>query len=413
MENNYYIEKPITINKYLPFAVLYFFFNSFLLPAGLLYTTILTPLFLWWIYVNRALRYVQYFFIFTLPFALIHVIGGIVPIYYARSYALLFTAFVFTVTLYIFLKKCHTLRTIYRKLLLLNFALVIVACLAFFTPWREVFWMVSYVSYGLEKLPRLKMLTYEPSYYCTLLVPVVMYYCLKVVVLRLPHPVLTMALVIVPLVLSFSMGILLGVPIAILLLLLFHIRFFLTRKRVRQFLIIAGALLGGGLLLLVLFYPDNPLFTRIANLFEGRDSSFKGRTVDSFVLAWKVMNEKSILFGVGPGQVKVIGLPFWNEYYHYQFALEEVAIPCAFADTMAVYGIVGALLRLGIEFYFFFRTKVWTNYYRLGLFNFVFIYQFTGSYINNIAEFTIWVLAFTNTFEEFDKKKLKGETATI
>jgi hypothetical protein len=36
----------------------------------------------------------------------------------------------------------------------------------------------------------------------------------------------------------------------------------------------------------------------------------------------------------------------------------------------------------------------------------MFIYQFTGSYIYNIAEYAIWLLAFNNVFEEFDKPKI-------
>jgi hypothetical protein len=51
---------------------------------------------------------------------------------------------------------------------------------------------------------------------------------------------------------------------------------------------------------------------------------------------------------------------------------------------------------------------VYNNYYRFALFVFVFIFQFTGSFITNIAELAIWILAFTNTFEEFDRKKLKS-----
>ena len=35
------------INKYIPFALIYFFCNSLFLPEGLLYTTLLTPLFLY------------------------------------------------------------------------------------------------------------------------------------------------------------------------------------------------------------------------------------------------------------------------------------------------------------------------------------------------------------------------------
>ena len=35
---------------------------------------------------------------------------------------------------------------------------------------------------------------------------------------------------------------------------------------------------------------------------------------------------------------------------------------------------------------------------------YIFIYQFTGSYLFNIAEYVIWALAFSQVFEEFDRK---------
>jgi hypothetical protein len=80
------------------------------------------------------------------------------------------------------------------------------------------------------------------------------------------------------------------------------------------------------------------------------------------------------------------------------------SIPNAAAETLAIFGWAGLILRIGIELFFFFLTKVWTNYYRLLLFLFVFIYQFTGSFITNVAEYVIWILAFTNVFHQFDVK---------
>ncbi len=56
----------------------------------------------------------------------------------------------------------------------------------------------------------------------------------------------------------------------------------------------------------------------------------------------------------------------------------------------------------------FVYTKVWRNYYRLLLFVFVFIYQFTGSFITNIAEYVIWIMVFTTVFKEYDVEKAEG-----
>src|SRR6187551_2891366 len=98
------IEKSIRINKYLPAAILYFFFNGFLLPHGLLYTTILTPLLLLWLYQHRTFPKLWLFFVFIIPFAVIHFLNGVDAYYYAVSAILFFTVFVFTICFYQFLK---------------------------------------------------------------------------------------------------------------------------------------------------------------------------------------------------------------------------------------------------------------------------------------------------------------------
>jgi len=152
------------------------------------------------------------------------------------------------------------------------------------------------------------------------------------------------------------------------------------------------------------------LFIRIRNILEGNDTSFKGRTFDSYHLALQVAHVKSIYFGVGPGQLKLLGAEIWNTFYNTVFSINEIAIPNAVAETFAIYGVAGLLIRFSLEWYFFFRTRTYANYYRLGLFIFIFIYQFTGSYLFNIAEYLIWVLAFSQVFEEFNKKNILKNT---
>ena len=406
------IEKSIRINKYLPAAILYFFFNSFLLPLGLLYTTILTPLLLLWLYQYRTFHKLWLFFVFIIPYAVIHFLTGVDAYYYVVSTILFFTVFVFIICFYQFLKVCLTLRTIFRKIIVINFILVIIACFAFFIPGlKHFFWQVSAISSGLDKLPRLKLLTYEPSFYSLLLAPIAIYYYLKIIFLRIPNPALIIILVTVPLLLSFSLGILMGIPLALVILFVLNLKLFFVNKKIPQYIFLILSLALIVFLLLAITYPDNPLFIRIFNLFEGKDSSFKGRTVDSYELAWAITSKKNLLFGVGLGQVKVEGLELWRDYYDYNFSINEVAIPCAVAETFAVFGLAGLFIRLGLEIYFFFRTKVYTDYYRLAIFIFIFIYQFTGSYIMNIAEYVIWIMAFhPGLFDEFSKKNILKRT---
>jgi len=99
-----------------------------------------------------------------------------------------------------------------------------------------------------------------------------------------------------------------------------------------------------------------------------------------------------------------LGADIIRSYYLYALDYNTIAIPNAAAETLAIFGWAGLLLRISVELVLFFYTRVWTNYYRLLLFLFIFLYQFTGSFITNIAEYVIWILAFTNAFPAFDTR---------
>ncbi len=397
----------IRINKYLPFAILYFFLNSVFLPLGLLYTTLLTPLFLIWLYGQNKIAYGWVFFVLTLPFVYIHYRQGIDEYYYLKSYVLLYTVFVFILTMIRFLQITTSLRTIFRYLLNINFFLVCVACIIFFIPAaRGLMWSVYDVSTGLTKFPRLSMFTYEPSYYSTLLVPLAFYYYLKMIFFKFPNAWYVFLMVSFPLIISFSLGAILGITISFGILFFPDIRSFLMRKNVAMYALTSALLLSIAFIVLYYAYPDNPLYLRIRNIFSGKDTSFKGRASDSFQLALIVAREKSIYFGIGLGQLKLLGANIWNEFYNTVFNINQITIPNAVAETFALYGIAGLIIRFSLEWYFFFSTKTYSNYYRLGLFIFMFIYQFTGSYFFNIAEYVIWTLAFSRVFEEFNRKNI-------
>ena len=115
-----------------------------------------------------------------------------------------------------------------------------------------------------------------------------------------------------------------------------------------------------------------------------------------------VAKERSIWFGSGLGQVKELAYDIVKRYLNYWGELEVVRIPNAVAETLAIFGIFGIAIRFILIFYFFIKTKVLENYYRTLLFVFVFVYQFTGSYITNIVEYVIWVMAFSSVFKQFD-----------
>ena len=55
------------LNKYLPFACIYFFINSLALPFGLTYTSLLAPFFYIWILIVRKKEIVLPFIAILLP----------------------------------------------------------------------------------------------------------------------------------------------------------------------------------------------------------------------------------------------------------------------------------------------------------------------------------------------------------
>ena len=404
----------LSYNKYLPIALLYFFFNGFFLPHGLLYTMILAPFFILWLLIHHSAKPILYFFPVILPFAIIHFINGVNTYFYIRSLVLLLAIYIFVIAFQHFLKICHTLRTLYKNILLINALFVVFAMLVLFIPsLTSKFWYANEITTGVIGIKRLQMLTYEPSYYSSLLVPIALYYYLKVMLRQLPNTYTYLMLVSIPLLLSLSFGVILGLTFSLLFTLLSGFKTFFPNKNIPLYLITGGIIL---LLLLVAFvqiFPENVFVVRITNVLLGRDTSFNGRTTDSFFLGWSIAEKKSIWFGVGLGQVKEIGLPIFTVFYNYDFTIDMIGIPNSVADTLATFGLVGVFIRLTVEVYFFFKTKVFTNYYRLSLFLFVFIYQFTGSFLTNTAEYVIWILAFApGIFREFDRETLLSKRNT-
>jgi len=267
-------------------------------------------------------------------------------------------------------------------------------------------WSVYDVSTGLLQFPRLSLFTYEPSYYSTLLIPLAFYYYLKIIFFKYPNAGYIFFMVSFPLIISFSLGAIMGIAISFGILFFPDIRSFFMKKNVAVYAFTAGLIIIAAAVIVYYLYPDNPLYVRIRNIFIGKDTSFKGRSSDAFKLAWSVAQEKSIYFGIGLGQLKLIGVQIWNDFYNTVFNVNSITIPNAVAETFAIYGIAGLIIRFSLEWYFFFRTKTYSNYYRLGLFIFIFIYQFTGSYFFNIAEYVIWTFAFSQVFEEFNRKNI-------
>ncbi|NBG66121.1 O-antigen ligase family protein [Acidiluteibacter ferrifornacis] len=399
------ILQSFKINKVLLIAILYFFFNSVFLPHGLLYTTLLAPiLFLSFSY-RGQIKFIEFIAIALIPYSGIHFF--IVPDLksLAISTALLILNLVFIAAFYDYLKKKRDLTYQYYKITIINFIFFIAALLLFFTPWKEVFWHIKPLTRNIDDFSRLSFLTYEPSYYSTLLAPIFLFYMLKVVLFRDQQKKTFPLLVFtgLPLVFSFSFGVIGGIIIAFIVLILFYNKHILKKRLFFYFFSTSIFLIILGLVVLSILYPENVVFQRVSDIFTGEDTSAKGRTLGAFKMAYLIAKEKSILFGAGLGQIKIVGEDIIRNYYHYNVAdIPTLRIPSSIGETLASFGVVGVLVRLGLQFYFFLKTKTYNNFYRFFIFVYIFIYQFTGSYLTNIAEYVLWVIAFTPAFVQFD-----------
>jgi len=402
------------VNKYFPFAFIYFFINSLGLPFGLTYTTILSPFFYWWVTTTRKVEILLPFFSMIIAFGIIHLCNGVDLNSYTVSLFNLIAVYIFCQAAYTFFMKTRNIEKIFWKLFVINFILCLIAIPVYFTSFKYILWIQQYLTEGFDNFLRLKLFTYEASYYATLFTPLFFFYALQVILKQNKHGILMLIpMLFLPYFLSFSMGVISAVTVAIAITYLLYFKRLTSKRRVLN-IISFGAALGIFLLaILVIFFPDNPLFVRIGNIFSGTDSSGRGRTFEAFILADKMLAEKSYMWGIGLGQVKIVGTEIIRNYYLYPMDYTVFAIPNAAAETLAIFGWFGFSLRIFIEIFLFFNTKVWKNYYRLLLFLFVFLYQFTGSFITNIAEYVIWILAFTNVFPQFNVKERVKEIAGL
>ncbi len=396
------------LNRYLPFAFIYFFLNSVGLPFGLTWMALLAPFFYVWILLQRKKEPVLPFLVILVPFIFMHIaFVGVEMNVYIISLLNILMVYIFCQAFYTFLKRCSDPERIFRPLLVTNFIFCLLGIVFYFTPWRDLFWINQELTKGVPDFWRFRLFTYEASYYATLFIPVFFFYLLQYVFRQntIKNRWL-IPMLLLPLILSFSLGVIAAALLSWAITTLFYFRQLVAKRRMVNMIINIGSLTGSAVIILVLFFRHNPLFTRLLNVFSGVDTSARGRTVDAFILARKMLAEKNEWWGIGLGQVKLLGHNLIQGYYLYN--MEFVAtIPNGMAETLAIFGWFGFSLKLLIEIALFFFTRVWSNYYRLLLFFFIFIFQFTGSFVTNLTEYVIWILAFTNVFPQFDVKIYK------
>jgi hypothetical protein len=358
-------------NVFICIAIVYVFFNSIALPEGLLYTTLLAPILFIYLLDSVCVKYYIAFFSISSLLAVIHFYEGVAYVQdYIKSFIILQSTAIFVIYAYYHFPK-HLLSTQSFKILAtLNLVLLLLSLLLRYIPsLMNVMWYTVPISPGVPVVPRLKMFTYEASYYSFIIAPVFIYYLLGMIIKKNRMGILFFSLCL-SLILSFSLGVIAALAIALLVVLVVDWSAF--RKNVvikRMFLLLF--VMGTALVILVLLKSDLPLFQRITNIWTGKDTSARGRTYEAFDLAWNIAKMKSTLWGIGLGQLKHLGRDYIVQYYSYSNIPSVVRIPNAVAETINIYGAVGVVLRFAIILYLFIKTKVWNNYYRLYLFVFV------------------------------------------
>ena len=389
----------------------FFFLNTFLLPAGLLYTTLLSPVFAWVILRRGYWQAIFWYFLLSGSFAVLHLRGGAEVAVYSKSYVLFSSVALFVIWAVTELKdRSDHLTAKFNLLVLYNFFFTLVAIAFFFVPvLRDTFWSFEPIHRALPIIPRLKMLVYEPSFYSFLLAPVFIYYFSAAILSGDRRAFLGLQLLTFSLLLSLSFGVLGGLLLAILVVLLLNWRILFRNRRI--FLTFFYLTLFGVLTVVAVieFFPYNPIVDRAGKVLQGHDSSANGRTWEAFLLSWQILEQTNYLVGAGLGQIKIIGHQIIVDYYNYEGRFADlVRIPNTMAETLATFGVLGFVLRLLTQVVLFVYTRVYENFYRMFLFSFLFVYQFTGSYLTNIYEYLAWVIVFLPVFPEFDKKTLRG-----
>ncbi len=372
------------VHRYLPFATLFFFFNSAGLPRGLFYTTLLSPLLFLWLYLKGERWLTAKFLLLFSPFIVVQASMGIQShLYYLRSLLLLWSVFIAVYALCFGLLKTSEIERLFDELIVLNFVAALLALMLLFTPLREFLWMdTSDTLTDHSHLLRLSMLCSEPSVYAELMLPLIIFAALRLFVDVNRRSVLYFAMICMPFLLSQSFG---GLSISFAAIgasLLVSYRRFLGKPRS---LLIFGALVC--VVSAVILIP-NPIGARLFQVLAGSDSSTQSRTTLSFVIAYAVASSKSIWWGVGLGQGKIVDVSDLG------LGFTVGTIPNAVAGTFAELGIVGVLLRLGIELFLFFKNRVYINSFRLAMFVAAFLVQFTGSHLMDVQQYLMWCFAF-------------------
>jgi hypothetical protein len=385
--------------------VFLFFFNRVGLPFGLSFDMILAPFFLYTIFkeFNQSTLYKAIGIL--LVFGIIHAFLGVNYTAFFVSNVVFLALIIGVICFYQRAKQIDYFEEIILRITQLNVVFTIIALATlFFLKSTYLWYLVPYTS-NAEALPRLKLFTEEASHYSFLLLPVFYFWLYQLLVQFNWRTFGYLMSIIISLILSFSLGVLSIIAITLILVLVLYSRSILSHQRYRKFLLILLFILVTIGFLITIVFPINPLTIRINNLINGQDTSGRGRTYESFEIAWRVLQLNYPLIGIGLGQFKLIGRDVLLFYYKYHTIPAVVRLPNALAETLVSYGVLGAVLRIFLQIYWGIKAAIFQNVFQTSLFIALFIYQFTGGFLFHSFEYYYWILAFIPVFKSFDKQQ--------
>lgn len=386
--------------------VFLFFFNRVGLPFGISFDMLLAPFLVYFIFKENAQSLLYKAVGVLLVFGVIHLVSGVYFTAFVVSNLVFITLVIAVVAFYQRTKHIDFFDEIILRITQLNSVLTILALfLLFFLKSTYLWYLVPYTS-NAEALPRLKLFTEEASHYSFLLLPIFYYWLYQWLVQFNWRTFGYLTTIIISLILSFSLGVLSVIALTLFILILIYCRSILQHSRYRQLLLIGLIAILSIACFVYYFFPINPLTIRMNNLINGLDTSGRGRTYESFEIAWRVLQLNYPLTGIGLGQFKFIGRDVLLHYYKYHTIPSVVRLPNALAETLVSFGVLGVFIRVFIQIYWAFKRRIVNNLFQTSLFISLFIYQFTGGFLMHSFEYYYWILVVVPIFKTFDKQQI-------
>jgi len=400
--------EKIRSRLFLLLGFIHFLLNVFLLIPPLTYTSLVSIVWFPKLLKNKSiLKYLGLIFLIFLYYALIHFFNGVEWQYYIKSSLFMCFIVVSTIAMYSYLKEnIEKIPILFRYLPFAIFGVFLLGIVFYLSDYSYLFWKQhTFVEEG-HFTPRFLGLTYEPSYFALSIAPIFVYSLLKVLFNVSIRNLGVLLMVSLPIIATLSFGFFITAFLSIVIGFGFV---FIRYREFKRILIYPFILIF--ISVIAISITDSSISKRFDIILEGNDSSVNGRTSEAFYLAYQCAKQKSVLLGIGPGQIKVIGedviRPYYSAWAPIGYSKENwpiLSIPNSSAETLAIYGIIGLIIRFSLQIFLFFRFKVYQNYFNLILFLFIFIYQLMGSFITSSIEYVIWIFAILPIFQQFQIK---------